>query len=112
MIIYLAGPYGNRAEGKKRANLVRAWRVAKILWGKGYVVISPHLNSAYMDEDIPEVRFSAGYLQVLSFCDALFRLPGKSPGTEAEVAAARRWCIPVYTSIARLERRECDSGRG
>ena len=103
MLIYLAGPYRAKTFWRVLLNILRAWIAARKLWLKGFFVFCPHLNSAFMGgKDTIEKLFQSGDLQILSFCDALLRLPGNSQGADIEVEQAREWCIPVYFSVARL----------
>lgn len=106
MIIYIAGPYQSHSANGVFENIIKARAVACELWHKGYAVICPHMNTAFMDGDGTDDLFLDGDLEIMSFCDAVLRLPGESIGADIEVNQAREWCIPVYFSIAELEKDE------
>lgn len=98
MRIYVAGPYSPDPEG----NTEKALAAAELLRRQGHTPFVPHAHysrwcSSYpldwdtvMDLCLEEVRRS----------DVLVRLPGVSPGADAEVAEAKRHRIPVWTMEA------------
>lgn len=98
-VAYVAGPYRSRlgAWGVK-CNIDAAMAVARELWMKGYVVICPHGNTAFMDGTDTDHVFLLGDLEILRRCDLLVALPGyqSSTGAVAEVEFARERSIPVY----------------
>ena len=47
----------------------------------------------------------------LAVCDAAVRLPGHSPGADAEVAWCRRHRVPVFPSVQDLVAEEVRRGR-
>lgn len=71
----------------------------------GYSPFCPHWNH-YQDEYIP--RPAQDWMdwdnEWLVVCDVVLRMPGFSPGSEAEVALARSRNIPVVYSLAELKR--------
>ena len=70
----------------------------------GYSVFIPHLSHfQHMLYPRPREDWLRHDLEWLSICDALLRLPGISPGSEAEVMAAIRMEIPVFTSIGDID---------
>ena len=89
-LVYIAGPYTARTLIGKLINIYRARKVAKVLWAKGYSVICPHSNSAFMDKSAPVEQFYKGTLQMLKNCDYIVMLKGwsKSKGSRAELKCA------------------------
>ena len=107
MIIYVAGAYKSRW-GKIGVffNIIKAWRTARRLWKRGYTVICPHANTAFMDcRDLSPLRFIAGDLEILGFCDAVLMLDGwqKSRGAKMEYYhAVFALGVPAFFSIREL----------
>lgn len=99
--VYVAGPISNDTIGSVR----RAINVSRALDAGGCSCYVPHLSVlaemvAPRDyEDWMELDFAW-----LKRCDALFRLPGDSPGADREVEEARRLHIPVFVLASDLFR--------
>ena len=95
--VYCAGPYSN---GSESHNVRIALEAAEVLLRRGYEPYVPHLSHfwhllfPHSYEAWMELDFA--FLEV---CDALFRLPGESPGADREVEAAKKWGIPVWLSL-------------
>lgn len=101
--VYISGPYSS---GNIIDNVAKAVHVAHILIDLGYYPYCPHLNhfihvghpkqyETWMDQD----------LNWVTACDAIFRLPGESPGADREVEFAHDHSIseiPVYTDFAEM----------
>ena len=49
LVAYVAGPYRSETIYGIEQNIQRAKRLAAELWKRGYAVICPHANSAFMD---------------------------------------------------------------
>jgi hypothetical protein len=64
-IIYLAGPYRSGPAGNRRANIRTAEFYAAALWSVGFAVLSPHCNTAFMDEDAEPEAFLEGDLDMI-----------------------------------------------
>jgi len=99
VVAYVAGPYRAETHAEVHANIQRARRVAEQLWAKGYAVICPHLNSAFMSGPIDEKNFLDGYLELVRRSDIVVVSckPGEaSSGTEAEVTEAAKMNLPVF----------------
>jgi hypothetical protein len=91
-IAYVAGPYRSKF-GKIGIfiNIIKARRIAKQLWKMGYLVICPHMNSAFMGcKDISEKQLMDGYLELIPSIDIMVLVPGweKSEGTKEEIQVA------------------------
>ncbi len=85
-VIYLAGPMGtvNIAENVRKAIAEARWLVEI-----GVAPLTPH-TSFFMNYDnkFPYETWMDVDLSILPRCDALYRLPGESPGATREVTAA------------------------
>ncbi len=102
VIVYLAGPYRSRLGFLgTMIHVIKARRAAKDLWGKGYIVICPHSNTAFFDRAAPATAFLDGYVKILRHCDALFLLPrwDNSAGTRIEIMTATEMGIPIYMYV-------------
>lgn len=90
-IAYIAGPYTAKTKLGVIRNILRARKVAKEYWRKGYAVFCPHLNSALFDGVAPVEAFINGDLEFLHFADIMVVLPGwkKSKGTLGEIEFAQ-----------------------
>jgi hypothetical protein len=66
------------------------------LWDAGAVPVVPHLTHLWhLVEPQPYAHWLALGRELLRRCDAVFRLPGTSPGADEEVALAEATGIPV-----------------
>jgi hypothetical protein len=65
VIVYLAGPYRSGPVGNRRYNIRIAEHYAARLWQVGYAVLSPHCNTAFMDEDAEPQAFLDGDLDMI-----------------------------------------------
>lgn len=104
MIVYIAGPYISDPEG----NTKKALAVATELLDLGHTPFVPHLCHYWNQlHPRPEEVWLEYDITMLSFCDALIRLPGPSSGADREVEMAQKYSIPVYDSVKNfLEHRE------
>jgi len=77
MIVYIAGQYRSKLGlWGVRENIHAAMAVAREYWKRGFAVICPHGNTAYMDgADIPDMAFINGDLEILVKCDVIVMLP-------------------------------------
>ncbi|MHA2094580.1 MAG: DUF7768 domain-containing protein [Candidatus Hodarchaeales archaeon] len=98
--VYVAGPYG---KGDPVVNTRNAILVADKLSELGFVPFIPHLSLLWHMVSPHEVDFWYSYdNEWLKKCDALLRLPGESPGADAEVELAKSLGIPVFYSLSGL----------
>jgi len=97
-VIYIAMPYRADTINGILHNIARARDVAESLWRLGFVVLCPHLNTAFMDGAIPDEAFLRGDLELLRRSDAVFTGPGwdESEGAIAEVNLATSLGMPVF----------------
>jgi hypothetical protein len=98
-VIYVAGPYQGKTYSEQRINIAHAMKVAELLWLRGWVVICPHANTAWMDGE--RQMFLDGDLEILSRCDAIFMLKGwrESEGAKAELDLAKRLGLEISYEV-------------
>lgn len=98
-VAYVCGAYHGMTPLEQSQNMDKAREAAIELWRQGYVVICPHLNSAYLERYLPNVDFLGGYLQLIRRCDLVVLLPGweRSPGAGEERRLAEQMGIRVTT---------------
>lgn len=106
--VYLAGPYRAKDGGHDadhfdeiEANIQRARMAAVFLASNDIPYFCPHLNSAHMEIDVPDVLPPYWYrmdLTILRHAKVLWLQEGwiDSQGSMAEYRAAHNWNIPVY----------------
>lgn len=97
--VYIAGPISSDPIGGAR-NAIRAWHE---LWDAGFAPFAPHLDLLLvLHRDIPYedcMEYDFRWLQV---CDAVYRLPGVSPGADRETEYAQEHGIPVCHAVGEL----------
>lgn len=105
MLIYLASPITPNTENGKtlEENIKQASDISRELWGKGHAVITPALNTAFVDQPFnagldPEF-FYVGDFQMIAVCDAVVFSPdwATSRGATIERRYAGELAIPTYT---------------
>jgi len=111
-IAYVAGPYAGKGRFgivrwfRQWRNILRARKVAYALWSRGYTVICPHTNTAWMDKACSRDWFLKGDLEILDRCDVMVLLPGwrNSEGTMGELKYAFDHGIEVFNSVDALDK--------
>ena len=101
-ILYVAGPYSAPGDNDKFNNIITARYIARTLWLRGWGVICPHLNTAWMDSpDLAWDQFMAGDLEMLSRSDAIYMLPGWEDyrGANVEHEKAKTLGMPIYYTL-------------
>jgi nucleoside 2-deoxyribosyltransferase len=94
-LIYIAGPYTNPDPVQNTHEAIRFG--LQVYKDTGCPVIIPHLTMTAHLVEPHEVAFWYEFdLEQLAHCDAVFRMPGRSTGADAEVTEAQRLGIPVY----------------
>lgn len=99
--VYIAGPI-TRTDyyGSQFANVRAGIRAGERLLAAGHAPYVPHLNFIWeMMHPHETHHWYALDNKWIEVCDALVRLPGDSPGADAEVALAERLGIPVYQGV-------------
>jgi hypothetical protein len=101
-LVYLASAY---SIGNKLHNVNRQIDVADRLMRAGFCPVVP-LYSHYHHKRHPHnyEQWIALDMAKLRRCDAVLRLPGRSPGADREVQQAKLWFIPVFTSMKELKK--------
>jgi hypothetical protein len=101
-LVYIAGPYTASTQLGIEANINKAREAA--LWCAEHRVFyfSPHLNSAFFEQWLPEVPVSFYYAmdeEILSRCDALLLLKGWqfSKGAQREYTLFEKYKRPVFS---------------
>lgn len=98
-VIFIAGSYIADTWEEVEENIVKARDVAIRLWGKGWAVICPHMNSAHFDmlTSLPESTYLDGYRIILMRCNALYMMKDweMSSGARKEHALAEKLGIPI-----------------
>lgn len=101
-LLYVAGPYRADGDNNLLNNILTARYVSRRLWLRGWAVICPHMNNAFMDgPDTTFELFMAGDLEILQRCDAIYMLPGwrESEGAQIEFDRACELGLPAYYNI-------------
>ena len=75
-VIYVAGRYRAETDNGVWENINHARTEARKLWYKGWAVICPHMNTAFMGGDNDELMFIEGDLEIVRRCDAIYMLDG------------------------------------
>lgn len=92
-LIYVAGPYSSNPD----ANVSKAMNYWKWLREDGFNPYIPHLSHFIEQQHPHHYEFWMDHcFDMLERCDALFRMPGMSPGSDREVKYAREYGIPVF----------------
>jgi hypothetical protein len=94
-IAYISGPYRADSPNGIYHNIQKARKVAIKYWGKGYAVICPHLNTAFMDGACPDHVWLEGDVEILKRCDLVVMMKGweKSEGARHEYKVANAYMI-------------------
>lgn len=100
--VYIAGPF---SKGNMLLNIRNAVVFGSDLLAAGIVPLIPHLTGLW------EIVSPLTYREWLEYdkewlllCDAVFRLPGESPGADEEVSLAEYAGLPVfYTKEALMD---------
>ena len=97
--VYISGPY---SQGNTNENTYHAIVVGEAIADMGASPFIPHLSHFR-----PRTRSYEYWIQEdlewLSCCQALYRMPGESPGADREVEYANESGIPVFYSLNELE---------
>lgn len=96
-VAFISGPYRSKTVNGIFENIMAARAIGKLYWDKGYAVITPHLNSMFMDDGSPDQKWLDGDLAILERCDAIVMMPGyeNSQGAMAELKFAQEEGLEV-----------------
>lgn len=98
--VYVAGPY---TKPDPAQNVNNAISVANELIQYGLVPFVPHLfHTWHMISPKPYGVWTDMDMVWLVNCHAVYRMPGESPGADAEVQMAVRYNIPIFHSMEDL----------
>ena len=100
-LVFIAGPYTNP---DTCVNMHIALKRAQAITDMGAAVFIPHLFHFW---HIMQPQLYAFWTSLdnamLKRCDALYRIPGDSPGADAEEDLAKTLGLPVFTSMGELD---------
>ena len=99
-IIYVAGKYRGTSTNEQVENVLHAQRVSLRLWELGWVVFTPHLNTAHFNwySSLPDEVWLKGGLKFLELCQAIFMLSNwrESIGAKRELEVALEKGLSVF----------------
>ncbi len=109
LLVYIAGPYRGKTPQEVELNIASAKQIAKLVARKGYMPVTPHLNTQGFEliaPDLPDEFWLEGTLELMRRCDYVVLAPGweVSSGTRKEIEIAKSLGIPVYEDIHNLPR--------
>jgi hypothetical protein len=104
--VYVSGPLtdgGRLSPDEIVLNMQRAAALGAAVLKAGMAPVIPHLSAAHPClMEIHWALWMEADLAWLEMADAVLRMPGASQGTNEEVACAREFGIPVFTTLADL----------
>ena len=108
-LAYIAGPYRGKTKEECDLNVQSAKQIAKLVANKGWMPVTPHLNThgfEFLCPHLPDQFWLDGTLELMRKCDIVVLCPGWefSSGTKAEILEAARSCIPVYYELKDIPR--------
>lgn len=91
MVVYISGPYRAKTLYQIEQNIQKAKRHALDYWKKGYTVICPHMNTSFMDGELPDTVWLEGDLELVERSDIVVMIPGRenSEGAKTELQHAK-----------------------
>lgn len=99
--VYVAGPI---SQGDFMLNIRRGIDAANDLRKLGFVPFCPFLDAFWqLVHHMDYEEMLAQDFAWIEVCDALYRMPGESPGADREVEYARSLGIPVHHSMVELD---------
>lgn len=98
--IYVAGPF---SQGDVIGNCRSAVLAGDELLKSGFIPFVPHLSLLWQFLTPLDYRTWLEYdFEIVRRSDAVYRLPGQSPGADLEEAEAKKAKIPVFYELAEL----------
>lgn len=70
-LLYIAGPYRGETINEIYNNISEARRRMEWAWLHGWTPLCPHTNSAFTDGLVPDAIILAGYIEIVTRCDAI-----------------------------------------
>lgn len=106
IVVYIAGPFRGPNSWEIECNIRRAEELALSAWRAGFAVICPHTNTRFFQGAGPDAIWLEGDLEILRRCDAVLLTTDwqRSSGARAEVECANSNGIPVFETLADLQR--------
>jgi hypothetical protein len=100
-LAYVSGKYRGSSPSEIYKNINTARETAIKLWKKGYAVLCPHMNTAFLDGVVPDLTFLEADIEMLSRCDFIVIMEGwqESKGAKEEVKYAKENQIPIYKFV-------------
>ncbi len=100
-LMYVAGPYRGQTKEEIELNVCSAKQVAKLCADKGWMPVTPHLNTfgfEFLCPDIKDEFWLNGTLELMNRCDAVVTCPGWefSSGSVNEVNTAIKKKMVIY----------------
>jgi hypothetical protein len=100
MRIFIAGPY---TSPDPAVNVRAAIDAATRILDAGHTPFVPHLTHFWhVIVPRPYETWTAWDLEWLKVCDAVVRLPGRSPGADAEMSEAANLGLAMFWGLERL----------
>jgi len=75
-LIMVCGPYRADTHWGTTRNIERARSTAATLWGQGWDVFCPHMNTAHFDGICDDSVWLAFGLRMMTHCDAVYMMRG------------------------------------
>ena len=108
-LVFIAGPYSG---GDTAANVRLAMEAWHHLADIGATPFCPHLSHfLHLHRPMPYDFWLHQSMAWVGICEVVLRLPGYSPGGDAEVEQAQNFALPVFDTVAEVEEWMRKNGR-
>lgn len=96
-LVYISGSYRDKRPNGVFNNIIKAREKALEYWKKGYAVICPHMNTAFMDGELPDEAWLDGDIEMVKRCDIIVMLKGweNSEGAKIELECAKKHNLKI-----------------
>jgi hypothetical protein len=95
-VVYVAGKY----RGNVDENIAHAKREAIKLWGQGYAVICPHLNTANFDGLCPDAVWLEGDLEIIKRLNPAMDIIYMLKGWEDSKGATKEYELALQMGLS------------